>query len=52
MWIVGVLLMTLGMACAVLGWTFFGLTHLLFVGAVAIELLRGSAGRRPSPVLH
>ena len=46
MWIVGVLLMTLGMACAVLGCTFFGLTNLFFVGAVAAELARDPMRRR------
>lgn len=51
MWIVGVLLMTLGMACAVLGCTYFGLTNLFFVGAVAIELARGSALHR-KPLAH
>ncbi len=49
MWIVGVLLMTMGMACALLGFTLFGLTNLFFVGAVAIELVRVPAGHRKSP---
>ena len=50
MWIVGVLLMTMGMACAVLGCTFFGLTNLFFVGAVAIEWMRDPAARPNSTV--
>jgi len=40
MWIVSVLLMTLWMVSALLGFTLFGLTHLLGLGAIAIELLR------------
>ena len=50
MWIVGVLLMTMGMACALLGCTFFGLTNLFFVGAVAIEWMRDPAARPNSTV--
>jgi hypothetical protein len=37
------------MACALLGITLFGLTHLLCVGAITIEVLR-PAKRWPAPV--
>jgi hypothetical protein len=40
MMIVSVLLIALWMAFALLGYSLFGFTHLLWVGAVAIEVLR------------
>ena len=49
-WIVNLSLMTVWMACELLGFKFFGLTHLLFVGAIALELMRHPASRRPSPM--
>lgn len=49
MWLVSVSLMTTWMVCLVLGFTLFGLAHLLCAGAVAIELCRSNAGRRTSP---
>jgi hypothetical protein len=36
-------LMSVWMAFELLGYTLFGFTHLLFVGVVAIELLRHDA---------
>jgi hypothetical protein len=51
MWIVTVSLLMLWMLCALLGTTCFGLTHLLGVGAIAIEALhrpaRAAGPRRP-----
>lgn len=46
MWIFGVSLMTLWMTLVLLGLTAFGLTHLLLVAAVALELRRTDAPRR------
>jgi len=40
MLIVSVSLMTLWMVCALLGFTLFGFTHLLFISAIAIEVMR------------
>jgi hypothetical protein len=48
MWIVSLSLMTLWMACAVLGLRFFGLTHLLAIAAIVLEVLRHSSPRRQS----
>lgn len=48
MWIVSVSLLALWMACALLGVTLFGLTHLLGIGAIAIELMRRPARREPA----
>ena len=45
MLLVSVLLMTLWMACALLGFTLFGFTHLLCIGAIAIEVLRSHPRR-------
>ena len=45
MWIVSVSLLTLWMATALLGCTLFGMTHLLGVSAVALEVLRHPAIR-------
>ena len=45
MWF-AVLLMSLWMALVLLGHTYFGLTHLLGVGAVAMEVIRRPAPRR------
>lgn len=46
MWIFGVSLMTLWMTLVLLGLTAFGLTHLLLVAAVVVELRRKEAPRR------
>ncbi|MCC6348698.1 MAG: hypothetical protein IT347_03785 [Candidatus Eisenbacteria bacterium] len=48
MWIVSVALMTSWMVCVLLGFTFFGLTHLLCAGAVALEVFRRPARRAAS----
>ena len=50
MWIVSVSLLALWMVFTLLGATFFGLTHLLGIGAITIEVLRGRAKRSPAPV--
>lgn len=50
MWFLSVSLMTAWMLCVVIGFTPFGLTHLLCAAAIAIELFRRT-GRRPlSPI--
>ena len=38
MWVLSVSLLALWMVCSLLDYTMFGLTHLLFIGAVAIQL--------------
>jgi hypothetical protein len=50
MWVLSVALVTLWMALAVLGITFFGFAHLLAVGAVALEVLRQPAPRRSAAI--
>ena len=45
--IISVSLMTLWMACALLGFTLAGSIHLLAVGSIAIELMRHTP--RPTP---
>ena len=45
MMMVSVLLIALWMAFALLGHTLFGFAHLLWVGAVAIEVLRPQSKR-------
>ena len=51
MWIFGVSLMTLWMALTLLGLTGFGLTHLLLVAAIAVELRRKDAPRDKKPAM-
>jgi hypothetical protein len=45
MTLVSISLMTLWMVCALLGFTVFGLTNLLLLGAVTIEVLRPAPKR-------
>jgi hypothetical protein len=52
MLLVAVTLMTTWMVCLLLGFTLFGLAHLLCAGAIAIELFRPGRKRRPSPAAH
>lgn len=47
MWVVSVSLMTLWMMLALLGITLFGLTHLLCIGAIALEISRQPLRRQP-----
>lgn len=52
MWMASLALLTLWMALALLGLTFFGFTHLIGLGAIALELLRRPAVRTAAAAAH
>lgn len=50
MWIVSISLMASWMVCVLLGLGRFGVTHLIVVAAIAIELIHRPAPRAQRPV--